>query len=289
MFDAQFDVARPENPLPDFPRLDLHRGFRSSFLQADRDLIVYRPASSHADASRSLPVLYLHDGQNLFDGRTSYIPGRTWGIQETADALIAAGEVAPLLIVGIYHAGEKRVDEYTPTRDAGVGAGGQAALYGRMLLEEIMPFIGRQYRVLPGPESTGVGGSSLGGLLSLYLALENSGVFGKTAVLSPSLWWADRSIFSFLPKEPRQEAEKPRIWLDMGMSEGSSGLRDADLLHRTLVQTGWVDGADVSYLRVPGGTHEESAWAKRVGPMLKFLFPGKRCGFATGRAHVLSK
>ncbi len=276
MFDAQSAVVRPENPVPGFPRLDLYSGFQSKFLEASRDLIVYRPEGSQAAPWRELPVLYLHDGQNLFDGRTSYLPDRTWRVHWTADALIAAGAISPLLIVGIYNTGVHRAEEYTPTRDAGIGAGGGAAQYGRMLVEEIMPFIGRHYRVLRGRENTGVGGSSLGGLLSLYLALEHSGVFGKAAVLSPSLWWDERSILSNLPGGARSKAARARIWLDMGTSEGSSGLRDADLLHRSLGQAGWVDGEDLRYSRVPGGTHDESAWAKRVGPMLEFLFPGQK-------------
>lgn len=295
MFEAKSESVPPEpwlpeHPLPEYPRLTLHRGFRSNFLHGDRDLIVYVPETYQSEGTRTFPVLYLHDGQNLFDGRTSYIPGRTWRIQQTADSLIAADEVEPLIIVGIYNTGLHRVDEYTPTRDRRIGAGGQSALYARMLIVEIMPLIASQYRVAAGPGNMGVGGSSLGGLLSLYLGLEHRGVFGKVAVLSPSVWWDNRSILAWVRRASMHRASswpesriRPevrlwpelRLWMDMGTAEGKRGLADADLLHNLLLQRGWVDGVDLRYLRVEGATHDEEAWSKRVGPMLKFLFPAR--------------
>ncbi len=215
-------------PLPEYPRLRLHRQFHSHLLPADRDLVVYLPEPYESDPNRSFPVLYLQDGQNLFDGHTSYIPGRTWGVQETVDRLIAAGEIEPLIVVGIYNTGESRLVEYTPTRNPRMG-GGKASLYGRMLMEEIAPFIGSRYRTLAGPQNTGVGGSSLGGLLALYLGLEHQDWFGKLAILSPSIWWDHKSILAFV----NQAHPKPgtRMWLDTGTAEGKRTLRDADLLH----------------------------------------------------------
>ncbi len=264
------EVEREERPLPGYPRLRLHSQFHSHILPADRNLIVYVPEQYNVKPQRSFPVLYLQDGQNLFDGRTSYIPGKTWCVQETADRLIASGEVEPLIVVGVYNTGESRLVEYTPTRDSRMGGGG-AALYGRMLIDEIAPYISRHYRTLAGPQNTGGGGSSLGGLLSLYLGLEYPEVFGKLAVLSPSVWWDQRSILPLV----RAAFCKPslRIWLDIGTAEGKRSLQDADLLYRLLVKRGWSDGTDMRYLRVKDGTHDEAAWAQRVGPMLKFLFP----------------
>lgn len=250
-------------------RLRLHRKFHSSILPDDRDLIVYLP-KEYEPGRREYPVLYLHDGQNLFDGSTSYIAGRTWDVHETADKLIASGEVEPLIIVGIYNTGEHRIREYTPTNDPKYG-GGEANLYGRMLIEEIKPFIDQTYRTLAGPQHTGLGGSSLGGLVTLYLGLLRPDIFGRLAVLSPSVWWDAKSILRVVTEampEPR-----PRIWLDMGTREGKRTLQDTETLHNLLVQQGWIDGKEVMYMRVSGGTHDESAWATRVGPFLKFLFP----------------
>jgi len=252
-------------------RLRLHRKFHSAVLPDDRDLIVYLP-EEYTRTERRYPVLYLHDGQNLFDGATSYIAGRTWSVHETADRLIASGEVEPLIIVGIYNTGEHRIREYTPTNDPKYG-GGEADLYGRLLMEEIQPFIDQTYRTQHGPEHTGLGGSSLGGLVTLYLGLLRPEVFGRLAVLSPSVWWDEKSILTFITEATPKP--RPRIWLDMGTMEGKRTLKDSDALHNLLLHRGWIDGKDVMYLRVRGGTHDESAWAARVGPFLKFLFPAR--------------
>lgn len=254
---------------PPHPRLKLHRRFHSSLLPHDRDLIVYLP-KEYLESQQRYPILLLHDGQNLFDGATSYVPGKTWGVHETADRLIDAGEVEPLIIVGVYNTGLHRIREYTPTSDPRYG-GGEADLYGRMLIEEIKPFIDGEYRTLQGPEHTGLGGSSLGGLVTLYLGLRRPDVFGKLAVLSPSVWWDRKAIFkSVMRTRPKP---RPRIWLDMGTSEGKRTLHDSAALHELLVEQGWTDGEDLIYVQIPEGTHDELSWASRVGPFLRFLFP----------------
>jgi predicted alpha/beta superfamily hydrolase len=160
--------------------------------------------------------------------------------------------------------------EYTPTRDPRL-RGGDGDRYGRLLLEELKPLIDRTFRTLPGPAHTALGGSSLGGLISLYLGLCYPEVFGKLAILSPSLWWDNRSILRLL-NETRTRPNL-RLWLDMGTAEGLRHLRDTDLLHRRLLQRGWRDGADLHYVRIPGGLHNEDAWAARFDQVLRFLFP----------------
>ena len=143
--------------------------------------------------------------------------------------------------------------------------------YGRVLLKEIKPFIDRTYRTQPSAATTALGGSSLGGLISLYLGLQHPEVFGKLAVMSPSIWWDHRSILSFLGStDPRPAL---RIWLDMGTAEGLRHLRDTDLLHNRLVKLGWRDNVDLAYQRVPGAVHDELAWAARFPDVLRFLFP----------------
>jgi enterochelin esterase-like enzyme len=254
---------------PDHPRLILHPDFKSELLPDCRDIIVYLPLGYDASEQR-YPVLYLHDGQNLFDRSTSYVPGRIWGVHETADELIASGKIEPVIIVGIHNTGLHRIDEYTPTTNQKLG-GGKADLYGRMLLEEVKPMIDTTFRTLTEAENTGLGGSSLGGLVTLYLGLQRPDVFGKLAVLSPSVWWDHKIILSFV----REASPKPplKIWLDMGTSEGPRTLRDSDLLYKLLLAQGWVEGEDLKYMRVEGGTHDEAAWAQRVAPFLEFLYP----------------
>ena len=124
-----------------------HHNFLSQYVAYRRDLVVYLPPDYEQSNGR-YPVLYLHDGQNLFDPETAYVRGMDWKVDETADALIRAGKIEPLIIVGVFNTGEHRIEEYTPTRDRKLG-GGHAELYGRMLVEELKPFIDSRYRTLP--------------------------------------------------------------------------------------------------------------------------------------------
>ena len=238
-------------------QLRKHEKFRSRFLRNQRDLIVYTPPGYADQPARHFPVLYLHDGQNLFDGATSYIPGQDWHVGQTADHCIQSGSVAPLLIVGMYNT-KARVREYTPTSVPKLG-GGRADRYAKFLVEEVKPFIDREYRTLSGAQHTGLGGSSLGGLVSLYVGFKHSRIFGKIAALSPSVWWNQHVIHRFAKTaivEPR-----PRI------------VQEVEKFRDVLLEKGWKLGHDVHYERVEGAEHNEAAWAQRVGPFLQFLYP----------------
>jgi predicted alpha/beta superfamily hydrolase len=214
----------------------------------------------------------MQDGQNLFDPQTSFIRGRTWQMGEHTDAAIEAGQVEPLIIVGIYNAGDRRIAEYTPDRDW-LRGGGEADSYGRLLIEELMPFIARHYRVRAGRESTGLGGSSLGGLLTLYLGLRHGQHFGKLAALSPSVWWNHKSILGYVNEYGPATWQKPRLWLDVGEREGQKTVQDAERLASRLVARSWERGDTLHFERFPDGAHDEASWAARVRPMLRFLFP----------------
>lgn len=245
-----------------------HEGFHSAFLEHDRTVIVSLPPGYAADPNRRYPVLYLHDGQNVFDKATSV--GEEWRVDESAQGMMTAGEIEPLIIVGIYNSGEHRIDEYAPTAVANRG-GGKAALYGRMLFEELKPLIDREYRTRPDPASTGVGGSSLGGLLTLFLAAEHRGAIGRLAVHSPSVWWDDRMILGRIGGMPHDPPM--RIWLDCGTNEGDETTANARALRDALLARGWRLDEDLRYVEAAGAAHDEKSWAQRVAPMLRFLFP----------------
>ena len=249
--------------------LHKYEKYRSRFLPAERDVIVYVPGVYDWNPQRRFPVLYLQDGQNLFDPGTSFA-GVAWRVGETADRLIAEGKIQPLVIVGIYNTGKQRIREYTPSRAKKLGGGG-ANRYGKMLIQEIMPFIESKYRTLAGSVRTGVGGSSLGGLLAIYLGLRYPEVFGRVAALSPSVWWNQRWILNFAAR--RRLKSRPRIWLDTGTQEGMHTTADARKMRDVLRQRGWQEGRDLHYEEIRGGQHNEAAWAQRVGPFLQFLFP----------------
>jgi predicted alpha/beta superfamily hydrolase len=265
---AQPAPTAPEHTLTGDFRL--HHNFRSQFLKERRSFIVYLPPGYEPTGARRYPTLYFHDGQNIFDKATSV--GEEWRVDETAQELIAVGEIEPLIMVGVYNTGVHRIGEYTPTAIQGKG-GGNAAAYGRMLVEELKPLIDANYKTLPGAGSTGLAGSSLGGLLTLHLGLKYPTVFSRLAVLSPSIWWDKRVILREVESLP---GKLPfRIWLDAGTAEGGYVVRDSRALRDALKAKGWVEGEDLAYHEADGGEHNERSWAKRVGPFLKFLYPGK--------------
>ena len=246
------------------------QNWTSEFLPTPRDLFVYLPEAYRTQPERSFPILLLHDGQNLFDGELAYVKGSTWRVGSTADAEIAASRVAPLIIVGIANTGAERIVEYTPTPDRRLG-GGKGPLYARLLVEEILPMMRLEYRVLTGPEHTGIAGSSLGGLISLAIGLRYPDQFQQVGVVSPSIWWDDRTILKDVRSLPGRIPI--RIWLDIGSAEGLRHIRDADLLEHLLMQKGWTAGKDLLYRQFPNAFHNEEAWAARFGDILRFLFP----------------
>jgi predicted alpha/beta superfamily hydrolase len=248
-----------------------HERFRSRFLPHPRTVLVYLPPGYRPRAARRYPVLYLQDGQNVFDKATSF--GDEWRVDKSAQRLIEAGEIEPLIVVAVYNTGEHRVDEYTPTKVPDKG-GGSAARYGRMLVEELKPLIDRKYKTLPSGATTGLGGSSLGGLLTLHLGLKYPTVFNRLAVLSPSVWWDNRFI---LREVETLTAKLPlRIWLDVGTAEGPEVVADARRLRDVLLAKGWVAEHDLRYLEAEGAQHNEQSWGARVGNVLKFLYPAPR-------------
>ena len=220
-------------------------------------------------------MLYLHDGQNVFDAATSFA-GVEWGVDETAQRLIKQKQIEPLIIVAVANTGEERIHEYAPTPGV-ISPGGRpkkrsralAGLYGDFLVNELKAFIDRKYRTKPECEFTGLGGSSLGGLATLAIGIIFAECFSRLLVMSPSVWWDDFSILRLLGYVNQKPALK--IWLDMGTAEPEwqqvHELRDA-LLH-----CGWQPGVDLEYHEIPGAGHNEGAWASRVEPALRFLYP----------------
>lgn len=274
--DAAQTVARRFNePSPPIQpvltgTLRTHPGFKSRFL-APRDVIVYLPPGYGTEADRRYPVLYMHDGQNLFD--SSHM-GMEWQMDEIAERLIAAGQIEPVIIVGVANT-EARTDEYSPTEikrwDGEGRIGGKADLYGRLLIEELKPFIDKTYRTRPEARSTSLGGASLGGLVSLYLGLKHPDVFGGgLLVVSSAASWDGQMIVKKVEALPARTPH--RIWLDMGTREGEPALVAVQRLRDALVAQGWKSGADLRYLEVERGGHDETSWAARVEPMLRFLY-----------------
>ena len=254
-------------------QIRFHKDFGSQHLTGPRNVLVYLPPGYDEASESRYPVLYMQDGQNLFNPADAF-GGQVWAADETANQLTLSGEVSPMLIVGIYNAGGDRIDEYTPVpalRGRMRGRGGKADDYGRMIIEELKPFIDAEYRTRPEREFTGLGGSSLGGLVSLHLGLKRPDVFSRLAVMSPSVWWANNQII----REVAITAERLplRIWLDIGRREGPQIKHQVRALKEMLLANGWRSGEDFQYFEFPNARHEEAAWAARFGEVLKFLYP----------------
>ncbi|HEY9721550.1 MAG TPA: alpha/beta hydrolase-fold protein [Oscillatoriaceae cyanobacterium] len=245
----------------------------SHYLSLKRDLWVYLPPGygDPANAQKRYPVLYMHDGQNLFDP-TAAFGGNEWHVDETAQQLITSGAVPPLIIVGVANTAA-RMDEYTwvPGTVDGQTMGGKGQAYANFLTKELKPLIDRTYRTKPDRDDTGICGSSLGGLIDIYLARYDSAVYGKIGIMSPSVWWDNKAVLGVVPQMPTNA----RIWLDIGHDEGDTPqemLGDARELEQDLITRGYTAGQNLDYFEDPIGGHNEQAWAYRFPMVLKYLF-----------------
>jgi predicted alpha/beta superfamily hydrolase len=253
----------------------LHPGFHSRYLGNQRTLSVYLPPGYGHDPAQRYPVFYLHDGQNLFDPATSYI-GVAWEADDTAERLIRAGRIRPVILVGIANT-PQRLREYGPTRAKTGQNADLSRRYARFIVEEVKPFIDEYYATLPSREHTAVGGSSMGGLISLYLCRWYPEVFGAGAALSPSLWWDNARFIRELSKRS-EWLQQVRLWLDMGTQEGGTpqsrrrGVARVRYVGERLAELGRHEGHDFRCVEVHGGYHTEDAWAARFDQVLGFLF-----------------
>ena len=263
-----------------------HSDFSSKILGNRRDVLVYLPKGYRRSQMRRYPVLYLHDGQNVFDAATSFA-GVEWGADETAHRLTAAKLIEPIIIVAVANTGEDRIHEYAPTAAnldplKRVRSKGSLRVYGRFLIEELKPFIDRKYRTKREAEFTGLGGSSLGGLATLVLGLWFPNYFRRLAVMSPSVWWDDCAVYKIVDTIDETARPPLKIWLDTGTRE--EGWERARELRDRLVQKGWRLHDDLQYLEADGSDHSEGAWAARMDPVLRFLFPPLPPGIALSRS-----
>jgi enterochelin esterase-like enzyme len=246
-------------------------------LSDGRRVTVYLPRSIRARARRRYPLLVLHDGQNLFEPERAFVPGRHWRVGEVADELIAARRIPPLVICGIDHGNAERIVDMTPTPGER-REGGRAAGYVEMIVDELLPQVRREFPVSRDRADTGMGGSSLGGLVTLFAAIEHPEAFGRLLVMSPSVWWDRRVILSLMKEHPHGFADS-RIWVDSGLREGTKVLADTRRLVRTLSRLKlppWQAPPIVKHVEDPIGDHSELAWAGRLPRALMFLFGGQR-------------
>ena len=260
--------------------IKLIKKFRSKVLGNERDLIVYLPESYDREPHRRFPVLYMQDGQNLFDRATSAF-GTEWGVDETAQALIRSNKIEPLIIVGIYTEAN-RMGELTDTYSKKYGDGGKARLYAKFLVDEVKPFMDKTFRTKPDRANTGVGGSSLGGLVSLFLVESYPEVFSRCAAVSPALLWSDGALVErWRSDRARLPPRRTKFWIDVGSKETVQDTSSDAYLNsvRSLVDVfkdaGLEEGSDYRFVVKEGAEHNEAAWQERFPEILEFLYPAK--------------
>jgi enterochelin esterase-like enzyme len=255
--------------------LRLHE-FSSRIYRNTRMLRVWLPPGYDApeNADRHYPVLYLNDGQNLFDPATAFA-GVEWQVDETADRLIREGKISPLIIVGIDNTGVERIKEFLPYRSFSPPVlRPQGKRYPDFLMREVMPFVYERYRIARGPEDTALGGSSLGALISLYTVMDRPGTFSRLLLESPSLFVSNRRILKY-SRYFRQWPEK--IFVGIGTREAGREDKDRQVVEDVRELQGIMHHAGLGdhQLRVRidvGAGHNEGEWSKRFPEAVSFLF-----------------
>ncbi|MCB9230812.1 MAG: histidine kinase [Bacteroidia bacterium] len=237
-----------------------HRGLKSKGLK-DRDVIVWLPPGYDTDLEKRYPVLYMHDGQNIFDPSTSFL-GLDWRADETADSLIRAGLIDPLIIVGINNTEDRR-EEY--------GTGKLADLYMDFVIQKVKPLIDGEYRTQPLLESTFTGGSSMGGLISMRLHWEHATTFSAALCFSPAFRIRD---LDYVPTVADHLPPKPPVlvYIDNGGVDLETELQPGiDDMLAALEKWGIREGQGLHYVKDPAATHNEGAWARRFPGALLWL------------------
>ena len=249
----------------------LDTAFGMPQLGRTRRVWLYLPPDYHA-GTRRYPAIYMHDGQNLFDAATAY--AGEWGVDETLDSLHAAGDHGAI-VVGIDNGGTKRLHEYSPWRNARYG-GGEGAAYVAFIVETLKPYIDSHYRTLPDRLNTGIAGSSMGGLISLYAVLKYPKVFGRAGVFSPPLWFSPH-IFG-LARAAQPERPDPRIYFVTGALEIAQGERagiyqdEQNRMYEALTAAGFKHRTEVTASVSPDGRHAEWFWRREFPAAYRWLF-----------------
>lgn len=259
-------------------RLEYWLDYNSPLLEVDRHIVVWLPPAYDANPDKRFEVIYMHDGQNLFDPRIAYT-GVDWGVDEAAMRGERAGKYDAPIIVGIWNT-SRRLYEYSPWHDG--------ATYAQFVVEELKPKIDAGFRTLTGPEHTYTMGSSMGGLISMYLVQNYPQTFGACGCVSTHVSWSPQMIEWFMGRDPSKAEPTPyliqdiqagarmpkgvRLYFDYG-TEGLDAAYGAphDALSAWLNGQGFADGADYKIVKFEGAGHNEAAWRERVGEQLDWL------------------
>lgn len=264
--------------------------FASDYLKTTRDVQIWLPSGYSAEAQCRYPVLYVHDGQNLFHDSRAY-SGQSWQLDRIVAELIQAGRIEPIILVAIDHAGTERLAEFAHQDRYYDGQFIQArgGEYENFIIEELKPQIDCSFFTAATAAKTGLMGSSMGGLVSLNIGLRRSHIFGRVAALSPSCWWDPDALAADLLNH-RHKLSQLQLWLDIGADEGEFGKRVPDFAAQIQKLLG-RNHRRFSFYYDPCGDHSETAWRRRVHMPLEFLFGQKKEGILPGQvstSHIVN-
>ncbi len=234
----------------------LSKAFFIPQLNRYRRIWIYLPPDYYS-GSDAYPVLYMHDGQNLFDDKTAF--AGEWQVDETLNRFYLDGKKIPI-VIGIDNGGSRRIDELTPWVNPQYG-GGEGKLYTRFIVETLKPYVDSAFRTLLDRKHTAIMGSSLGGLLSFYAALNYQDVFGMAGIFSPSFWFSD-SVWRFVRMHPAKQ--QVRLYLLCGGNESAEMVPDMMTMKDSLEAVGFLNKNIFSKV-VPGGQHNEKLWQEAFG------------------------
>lgn len=246
-----------------FGKVTIVPDFASPQLNNKRALRIYLPPSYRENAAKRYPVLYMHDGQNLFDAKTASF-GVEWGVDEAVNRLVATGVMDEVIVVGIDNTPD-RITEYTPCCDPKYG-GGKLNAYDAFIVETVKPYVDRTYRTLPGKETTAIMGSSLGGIASVLIAQRHPDIFSKAGGVSSSFWWNNGALLANVP-----DRVPVKFYLDAGTRD--DGLDDTTKMHDAMLAKGYRETDDLMFYKAEGARHNEASWAARVDKPLTWFFP----------------
>jgi predicted alpha/beta superfamily hydrolase len=244
------------------------QAFASPTLGRARRVWVYLPPGYEENTEARYPVVYMHDGQNLFDRSAAF---GCWLADQALDQGAANGTIREAIVVGP-EATSARMIDYTPSVDPGRGEGGGADAYLASLATELKPLVDRELRTLRGREDTAILGSSLGGLVSAWAGVRGAGTFGLVGAMSPSTWWDSTMILGAVSGMRTQSTKPLRVYVDSGNAGASSDdwINTAELARRYR-GVGYRDGVDFLYVLASGHQHNEAYWAQRLPRALAFL------------------
>lgn len=235
-----------------------------------RRVWLYLP-TGYTGGTRRYPVLYLQDGQNVFDAATAF--AGEWGVDETLGELQAGGlAAAGCMVVAVDNGGPARLDEYSPWRNPAYG-GGQGDEYLDFVVHTLKPYVDAHYRTQPGRASTGIGGSSMGALIATYAGLKYPAVFGRVAAFSPAYWFAEKPLFDYVRRHPANP--KTRFYFVSGATESQTMVPLMAAL-RNALRAGGVPAANLSLHVRPDGQHAEWFWRREFGAGFRWLYAAGR-------------